>query len=357
MRIKRKRTRQYGFGRVFQRGQRWSVRFHGKEYATGSSDRGKAVELLLQLQQKAAAGTLSNGRDTLTVPELLESFLKRKKLAVGTHKTYASQARKHLNPFFGDTLLTRITTDMLTDYREQREKQPRTSQTSINRELAFLRSAMNDLAERRPKALPTLPHFPMESEKDNVRQGFIRDEDFEKKLLPELPRYLRAVSACAFYAGARRGEWLSVDVSDLNLDGLAIYLRKTKNGEPREVPIFDGPMLDLLTEELIYHDSVCPGEPALFTHNGRRLKTIRKAWASACKRAGFPGLRFHDLRRSANMGMRDCGIPEGVRMKVMGMKTPSIDRRYGIVDKENLDIAREKRSMGRAEKPLLRRVK
>jgi integrase len=368
---KRKRTRQYGFGRVFQRGKRWSVRFHGREYATGSTDEQDAIKLLLELRQKEAAGELPDSRNIGSVPQLIAAFLKRKKLAPGTRTTYEGQARLHLNPFFSDVPLSRITTDLLSDYREHREKQEvqwghnaaekqhhhKVGQTSINRELALLRAAMRDLSKRRPKALAGVPYFPMESEKGNVRKGFLRDEEFEEKLLPELPRHLKALSACAFFGGARRGEWLSVQVTGVDMEALIVYVPDTKTGVPRDVPIFDGPMRDLLEAELIYHNLMCPDEPYLFTYDGKRMKGVGKAWRKACVRAGFPELHFHDLRRSAARGLRDAGVPQTVRMRVLGHKTDSMDRRYGISDRADMDVAREKRGMGRAGKTQLRRVK
>jgi integrase len=362
-------------GSVFHRGKRWYVKFRGKKYSTGSTKEQDAVDKLLELRRKEAAGELPSAKGVYSVAQLIDDYLKRKKLQPGTKATYESQARIHLKPFFGEVPLNKITTDLLSDYREKREKQEirqgsngktackekrrKVGQTSINRELALLRAAMKDLSARRPKVLAAVPYFPMESEKGNVRQGFLRDDDFERKLLPHLPRHLKAVTSCAFYAGARRGEWFSVKVSDLNLAGLTVYLWNTKEKDPREVPIFY-PSVELLQAEKEYHDLVCPDEPYLFTYNGRRLKGYcRKAWKRACIEAGFPNLQFHDMRRSANMGMRDSGTPQGVRMKITGHKTDSMDRRYGIVDKENLDIAREKRGMGRAgnSSTSLRRVR
>jgi len=375
MRRPKKTKSIYGMGSVFQRGKRWYVKFRGRKYSTGSTKEQDALDKLLELRRKQAIGELPPAHGIHTVAQLIDDYLKRKKLQPGTKATYESQARIHLKPFFGEVPLNRMTTDLLSDYLEKREKQeirqgsnaktPATGkrrkigQTSINRELALLRAAMKDLSARRPKVLPAIPHFPMESEKGNVRQGFLRDEDFEGKLMPHLPRHLKAVTSCAFYAGARRGEWFSVKVSDLNLAGLTMYLWNTKEKDPREVPIFY-PSIELLQAEKEYHDLVCPNEPYLFTYNGRRLKGYcRKAWKRACIKAGFQNLQFHDMRRSANMGMRDSGTPQGVRMKITGHKTDSMDRRYGIVDKENLDIAREKLGMGRAGKSPtpLRRVK
>lgn len=39
--------------------------------------------------------------------------------------------------------------------------------------------------------------------------------------------------------------------------------------------------------------------------------------------------------------MRDLGVPQPIRMTIMGHQTDSMDRRYGIVDRTDLDVVRE----------------
>jgi integrase len=68
---------------------------------------------------------------------------------------------------------------------------------------------------------------------------------------------------------------------------------------------------------------------------------FRGAWRSACKSAGVPDLKFHDLRRTAVRNMRRAGVPQVVRMRITGHRTDSMERRYNIVDVEDIRSAKE----------------
>jgi len=153
---------------------------------------------------------------------------------------------------------------------------------------------------------------------------------------------LKAIATCAFFVGGRWSDWTRLDWSDVDFDRHLIFFRLGKNKHPREVPIIEGLMWVALNEAMNDHDAMCPGQTAVFTYQGERMTNCGRAWDKACVRAGFPGLHFHDLRRSANKRMRDSGVSQGVRMKIMGHRTAAMDLRYGTTDRSDLDDAREK---------------
>jgi integrase len=84
--------------------------------------------------------------------------------------------------------------------------------------------------------------------------------------------------------------------------------------------------------------------PALFPHlkgrfAGKPRDDFRRAWASACKAAGVPGMLRHDLRRTAVRNMERAAVPRFVAMKLTGHKTENVYRRYAIVSPSDLQAA------------------
>ena len=86
--------------------------------------------------------------------------------------------------------------------------------------------------------------------------------------------------------------------------------------------------------------------PLVFQHNGRPVRDFRKAWATACVKAGCPGRIFHDLRRSAVQRFQHAGIARSVAMKLTGHKTENVYRRYAIVSDRELREAAATLSRG-----------
>ena len=82
--------------------------------------------------------------------------------------------------------------------------------------------------------------------------------------------------------------------------------------------------------------------PHLFHRRGQPIKSFRRSWVSACKKAGVPGKIRHDFRRTACRNLERAGVPRSAAMKAVGHLTESIYRRYSIVDESMLKDAAKK---------------
>jgi integrase len=71
-------------------------------------------------------------------------------------------------------------------------------------------------------------------------------------------------------------------------------------------------------------------------------RNLRKEWEAARKKAKFPTLLIHDLRRSGARNLVGAGVDEKTVMIIGGWKTRSVFMRYQIVSTKNIDDAMEK---------------
>jgi integrase len=105
--------------------------------------------------------------------------------------------------------------------------------------------------------------------------------------------------------------------------------------------------------------------PALFPHlsgrfTGQPRRDFRRAWATACDKAGVPGMLRHDLRCTAVRNMEQTAVPRSVAMKLTGHRTENVYPQYAIVSPVDLraaalTLAGDNRSDTR-EKPLQTRL-
>jgi integrase len=333
-----------GSGSIYLRGDIWWVKIHidGRPIyqSSKSSKKSAAIKLRDQLLAKKSRGEISGGTpDRVLIGELLDDLIKSD-VKESTRYIYEKVIEKNIRPHFGSIKASRLNTDMMDAYRERRKSESARDST-VNRELSVLRSALYKGKKRTPPKVNVIPHFPLVKE-TNIRTGFLTDKQYET-LKAGLPDDLRALFVTGFITGLRLGEILAIRWVQVDFESGFISLRtgETKNGQGRAVPIVDGDMRELLCKAKKDRDADWPNCQNVFSRSGEPIKSFRASWRKACIVAGVPELNFHDLRRTAVRNMRRAGIPQVVRMKISGHKTDSMERRYNIVDSEDLSIAKE----------------
>ncbi len=242
-------------------------------------------------------------------------------------------ALKHLRGFFGDHFAIDITSDRITSYIKWRQDEGAAAAT-INRELAALRRAFR-LAARAGK-VALRPEVSMLRE-NNRRKGFFEPGQYNV-LVQKMPDYLKPVIRTAYITGWRiKSEILTRQKHhvDLNAGWLRLEPGEGKSGEGRNFPLI--PELREILAEQLQRTAALEREtgqiiPWLFHKNGKRIGSFRKAWSTACKKAGLAGRIPHDFRRTAVRNLERAGVPRSAAMAMVGHRTESIYRRYAIAD-------------------------
>jgi integrase len=270
----------------------------------------------------------------------------------------------HLAAFFKGHRAANITPDVIAGYVAKRQAETtqmiaardgetvtrrRTSNRTINLELALLRR-MFRLAARRRKVL-SVPAFEMLKEAA-PRAGFFEEGQY-RAVGKRLPEDLQAAVAIAYTFGWRiRSEVLPLERRQLDLKAGTLRLEPgtTKNREGRVVYLT--PELRALLASQLERVEALQRElkrivPLLFPHlagphRGKPRRGFRKAWASVCRDAGVPGRILHDFRRTAVRNMERAGVPRSVAMKLTGHRTESIYKRYAIVNDADLQAAAQR---------------
>lgn len=324
--------------------QVWWIQYYGEQdgkakkfrESSGSKVKSEAVALLNKRlgESKRQRAARQKMRDVV-FGDLVQ--LLRDNYELKGNKSNIEPRIKHLQAAFDGQKVAGIREGSIDRYAADRVRAGAANAT-VNRELAALRRMFN-LAER-AKLVDSVPGFEMLPE-NNVRKGFFEEDDLQR-LLRYLPVRLHALARVAFITGWRRGELLSRDWQHVNFDSEWLRLEpgETKNGEGRNFPII-APLRRVLEEQkerkLEVEKRTGRIIAPLFFYlegpkAGQRIKSFRRAWATACRKAGIPDRRMHDFRRTAVRGLTRAGVPRSAAKKLTGHETDSIFERYNIAD-------------------------
>ena len=297
--------------------------------------------------------------DSVTCGELLDEYVKHLRLR-GKPSAYVIEKciEANVKPFFHLKKVASLKGSDFEQYRAGRIAGDGVSNSTVDHDFTYLMAALNLEHRKKPQTrVPVVPTIPKSGE-DNIRQGFLELEGYDK-LLDKLPISLKCLFVVGYHIGNRRGTLLSLKWREVDFEeGLIRFFRK-ENGKP--VPIFApiyGDMRDWLERQKAFRDRKYPNSEFVFFwhpidcdivpklkggHGGRRntpgsvIKDFRVSWKEAVKEAGHPELLFHDLRRSAVRNMVEkMGWSEKKAMMISGHKTDAMLRRYDIIPTDDI---------------------
>jgi len=328
---KRKRGR-YGAGRIYLRGNTWWIQFYANgqqiRESSGSEKKAVAEELLHAKMVDAQQGAIAPQKKTYEQlrDALYDDYETHK------HKSlfHRKDGTRYLGPvpaldaFFAGWKADKISPEAMKDFIRQRQSEG-ASNSNINHALRLLRRMFWLQVEENHFPQSLVPHFPL-LKKDASRKDFLTPKEYNK-LLAALPNDLKPLLAVGYHSGARRGELLKLEWTDVDLARGFMTFRDTKNGEDRSVPII-GPAREAIEGlKKLHTDS-----PHVFVRaNGKPIRDFKRAWAKAVSDAKLGRKLFHGLRRSAAVNLMAAGVDSQTARKITGHKDAATFEQYRVL--------------------------
>ncbi len=265
-------------------------------------DDAKTLEAeLVTKRAKEGGASLTPAKET--VRSYLDHWLEGVQVAPSTKTRYESLIA-HVSREVGDTPLQKLTPMQVQGVYVKMRERGLSAKTALNVH-RVLRMALTDAVETfhlipenpaskklAPRAATYEPHPPTPEQTRRIIEAAASTP-------------LAALVAVAAYTGARQGELLSLRWEDVDLDGAALSVRKskTKSGH-RRIPLTPA-TVDLLrqhrkrqNEQRLLLGPAWTDSGLVFTSAiGTPIddSNLRRSWTTICRNAGVK-VRFHDLR-------------------------------------------------------------
>jgi integrase len=245
---------------------------------------------------------------------------------------------KPIKVVFGKKLMSDISPFLVEKFKRDRLNTPivyphktkARSVASVNRELCLLSKILSlAVTDGEIGENPCRRVSRFKGEVSRTRYLCPEDNEEERILAAMTGRraHLREIVELYLALGLRQMELLSLtsDMVDFHRD--VVHIKNAKGYVDREVPMNERSRT--IFRRLV-SDAKSHGRNFLFVSpkTGHRLKSIKSAWANACRAAGISDLRVHDLRHTFGTRAADGGAPLPAIKDVMGHKSVKTTERY-----------------------------
>jgi integrase len=227
----------------------------------------------------------------------------------------------HLVPFFKGMMLQQITPMLIEDFKRRRKE--KVSGSTVNKEVSCLRHMLNMAIDERfitENPVRKVRFFPEHNKKERI---------LNEREIMELLKYcnerIRPIIIIALNTGMRRGEILNLRWQNVDLYRKFISVEKTKSGRTRKIP------MNSLVEKILRNLSLKKVNDEYVFWNrrtGKPVQDLKKAFKSACKKAGIDNLRFHDLRHTFATKLVENGVDIVTVSELLGHSSLRMTMRY-----------------------------
>ena len=330
----------------------WWVSFtdaNGKRIrvSTGTTQKREAVALESKWKAEAFRGKAWGDQPGRSLGDLMLDYLTATK-AKTTADRDAYSAQRLLEFFGQEQDLEAIRPSDVSRYREHRLRA--VSSATYNKEIGLLSVAINyansewDWGLSNPCVGKRLPEPP-------GKTVFLTREEAVKLIaaVDQKAPHLVDLVDLAVQTGCRKKELLELewDRVDWKNNELILEAKHTKSAKPRKVPINPSARAVLIRRASV-RSEYCPSTSWVFFHLekcrntevGDRIKDVKTAVRSACKRAGLTGVTFRTLRHTCGswLGQMSCVGALTIR-DLLGHSSVTMTDRYMPSDQADLHDA------------------
>jgi integrase len=172
------------------------------------------------------------------------------------------------------------------------------------------------MGNENPVAKVKLPKVP------KGRNRRLEDGELKRLLSCIKSKRVKDVILLAVETAMRRSEIAYIKPADVNLEEGFIFLKDTKNGESRKVPL--SPDAKVILSRCLLRANMMD-YTTLF---GLNHVSITHSFEAACKKAGITDLKLHDLRHEATSRFIELGLNTEEVMEITGHKSHTMMSRY-----------------------------
>ena len=343
---------------------------NGVYQVTYQSTGGKQIRRSLKTQSKQIAEQRSAkleldiheahifGKEpTRSFKELIANYLEAKQNSRGFERL--QHACKPLLEYFGNVDVTQLKETHVEQYIASRSKL--VSDGTIKRELGTLSTTFNHAIKKHHWRIEN-PCITAEAPKEpKGRVRYLTHAEAQRLLqAAESPVNVKGMALTSQYkspvlrdfielalnTGCRKGELLNLKWENIDFSTRLLHLEQTKSGEWQTVPINEDAR-QVLVRRIRLRDEICPDTPWVFFHLtsalntkvGDRVKNVRKAFSTACRRAGIDNFHIHDLRHTFASWLVMNGTPLFEVSKLLRHASIQMTERYAHLAPDHLHDA------------------
>lgn len=312
--------------------------------STGTEDRKEGEGLLAKWKLESHRGRQWEEEPQRTFDELMLSYLR----VIEAENRASDRDRyslKQLYPYFTGRNLLSITPAEVRAYIQRRQVAG-VGPATINREIGLLNAALNYARREWDWDVPNAAAGRRLREPEGrVRWLSKAQADaliavaIGQRRAPHLADFIRL----GLHTGMRRGEMLGLEWDRVDLQVGLIYLKGVhqKNGRHESVLLNKEATVAIRARER-FRQTHCPSSPWVFCNrSGGPIRSVRKSFASACRKAGLDDFRPHDLRHTCAAWLVQVGVPLIEVRDLLRHSTIRMTERYAHLAPQNARAAVE----------------